>query len=393
MRQPRRRPSDNGVSSEPRPFAPIEDNPRQEILIVEDFSDVALESAEEWRVDGVLPRQGVAVLYGDSQTFKSFLALDLGLYIAAGWDWWGRKTEQAAAIYIAAEGSGGVRKRIVGLKLSYAERLKGSRPPLKLISVALNLGTGKDDLGKLVATIKSLGVVPGLIIIDTLAQSLGGADENGLGMTTFLANATALANLYKSCVLAIHHIGLSDDKRERGHSSLKGGADVRMIAQRKGDELQTTITVVQKLKDDAADFSLTAHLARVVVTHNSRGGEVSTLIVSNVEDGGEAPQSGKSSQSVTRARRLLRDVVALAIDEAGEMIPSFPAGPTVRAVKEDAVRRRYFVRIAEKAEPGEDPKKLADRIAKAFKRTVVAALNAKELMARESGGERFLWLP
>jgi hypothetical protein len=71
-------------------------------------------ASEEWLVKKLFPRVGVAVLYGQSMSFKSFIAIDIGGHISHGWNWSGRKTAQGTVIYIAAEGATGVRKRIIG---------------------------------------------------------------------------------------------------------------------------------------------------------------------------------------------------------------------------------------------------------------------------------------
>ena len=89
----------------------------------------------------------------------------------------------------------------------------------------------------------------------------------------------------------------------------------------------------------------------------------------------------------------MMDMVTAAIEESGEDFQSFDDGPMVRAVKDEAVRRRYYARIAEKAEAGEDADKLAERQRKAFNRAIGGALDAKHLIAREHDGARFLWLP
>ena len=88
-----------------------------------------------------------------------------------------------------------------------------------MIAAAPNLGAAPGDVGALGEAIAGAGVAPGLIVIDTLAQTLGSADENGSGMTAFVANAGEIASRFKCLVLIIHHVGLNDDKRLRGHSS------------------------------------------------------------------------------------------------------------------------------------------------------------------------------
>jgi hypothetical protein len=367
-------------------------------FILEPFDAIKYEADEEWLVKRVIPRQGVGAIYGESRAFKSFIALDLAFYVACGWPWADRRVTPAQVIYIAAEGSKGVRKRKVGFEKANADRLRvwvekanadrlPGLIPFSLISTAPNLGSGRDDLKGLIASIKAFGVAPGMIVIDTLAQSLGGAEENGAGMVMFGSNATALANHFGCFVLIVHHVGLTDKERLRGHSSLLGALDAQILAERRKDELATTLTL-QKLKDDEDGVKFTALLSRIVIGQDKDGVETSTLIA-EVNDGAE-PQAAKA-KSVPPAQRLLMDVVAVAIDEAGE---NFSTGTAfVRVVCDDIIRSRYYARIAEKANPGEGKSQLAERQRRTFNRTIKRTIDAKTLIAREWKGERYISLP
>jgi AAA domain len=293
---------------------------------LEPFETIRFEAREEWLVKRILPRQGIVAVYGASQSFKSFLVAHLAMYVALGWDWAGRRVEQSAAVYIAAEGAAGLRKRKVGFELTHAERLP-DKVPFFLISASPNLGTEQGDLAALISAVETAKVVPGLIIIDTLAQSIGAGDENDAGMIQFVANATALANHFRACVVVVHHVGLSADKRMRRHSSLLGGVDAQILAERKEGALSTTITL-QKLKDEASNLKLTAHLTRVVVGTDEDGEAVSTLIIERIEDGdGGEPASGVKPAPVPPARRLLMDMARTAILEAGEDFRPYENGP------------------------------------------------------------------
>jgi hypothetical protein len=63
----------------------------------------------------------------------------------------------------------------------------------------------------------------------------------------------------------------------------------------------------------------------------------------------------------------------------------------VRAVHDEAVRLRYYARIAERADPLEDADRLAEGQRKAFNRAVQATLDAKDLIARSESDKRLLW--
>ena len=175
--------------------------------------------------------------------------------------------------------------------------------PFALVAAAPNLGTDKGDLPALVAAIEAAEFKPGLIVLDTLAQTIGAGDENGAGMTAFVANAGELACRFNSLVLIVHHTGLGDDKRMRGHSSLNGALDAQILCERVDGDLAATLTL-QKLKDDASDVHILARLSRVVIDLDEDDDEISTLVVTPSKTRIRRPQSN-SGKTVPRAQRLL----------------------------------------------------------------------------------------
>jgi hypothetical protein len=71
-------------------------------------------------------------------------------------------------------------------------------------------------------------------------------------MMAFLANAGKLADHFHCLVLIVHHVGLANDRRMRGHSSLGGGVDAQILCAGQEGALEAAPTVV-KLKDEASD--------------------------------------------------------------------------------------------------------------------------------------------
>ena len=357
--------------------------------VLETFGAISFDAKEEWLVKKILPRQGVAALYGRFGSYKSFLAADIAFSVASGKEWAGHRVTGAPVVYIAAEGAAGFRKRVAGIKAR-----AGLLPnvPFYLISAAPNLGTQSGDVELLAADIEFAGAAPGLIVLDTLAAMLASADENGAGMVQFVANAHELARRFNALVLVVHHTGLADEKRMRGHSSFAGGADAILLCERSDSALSARLTL-QKLKDEASNVCLFASLARVTVGTDGDGDEISTLVVDNIEPAPLGAAKGVSEKKVPPSLRLLIEVVAQAEDAAGETLQPWPDGPLVKAVNDDEVRRRYYARIAEQAGRDDDPKKLAARQRQAFRRSVKSALDAKLLIATLQNGIRLLWLP
>jgi hypothetical protein len=108
----------------------------------------------------------------------------------------------------------------------------------------------------------------------------------------------------------------------------------------------------------------------------------------------EAFAKGTAPRSISKANRLLMDVIANAIDEAGENIQPYPTDPLkVRAVAERHIRKRYFARLAEQPDPDEDKEKAYDRKRKNLKNAIKRVLDARTIVAADHEGERYIWLP
>jgi len=357
------------------------------------WKDITFEMEEEWAVEGVFPRVGLSCVYGGPGTIKTFIVMDLYQCMAAGGFWAGRAVKQGAVVYIAAEGSNGIKKRIAGLKKIRALKGLPEDIPFYLISKAPNFGTGEADRIELIRDIEALGVHPVAIGIDTAAQSMGGADENGQGMAMLVTNATALFNHFKCLVTLIHHVPLADEERLRGKTDLIGALDLSLLSKREKGALVATLTI-KKLKDEDQEQSFTVHLVRAVLGTSKSGREVSTLVVESVEESSNSIAAPSKPKSIPASMRLLISVVQQAITESEDApFKPFADGPLVKAVSDDVVRRRYYSRMAEKAEPDEDPKKLGERQRKAFGDAVKGAIKREILMACTKDGVRVLWLP
>ena len=285
------------------------------------FKDVVFNLDEEWRVEGLLPLIGLAVFYGAPGAVKSFILLDLFLRMARGGLWGGRKVEQSTVIYIAAEGSGGVNKRLSAMRKALVEKGLSPNVPFYLIQVTPNLGTGENDCKKLIEDIETQlpGINPGAIAVDTTSQALGGADENTKGMAQLVANATAIFNRFKCLVALIHHTPLSDEERLRGGTPLIGGVDVSILSKYTKGSLVAALTVM-KMRDDDAEQSFTVHLSRLVLGQTKTGREVSTLVVEFVETG--AAEGAKPRKKLPDLAANALSALRYAIDEVGAIPPA-----------------------------------------------------------------------
>lgn len=192
------------------------------------FNEIGLDEEARPLVKGLLEQGAASVVYGDSNTGKSFVVLDMCLHVAMGWPYRGRKVARGAVLFVAAEGGTGAQKRFAALRKHY--QLDGADVPLYLVPCPVNLRDPAADTGPLIDLAreaeKTSGLPVVLIVIDTLARAMAGGDENGAAdMGAFIAAVDELRAALGSHVLSIHHTGKDQSKGARGHSSLRAAMD------------------------------------------------------------------------------------------------------------------------------------------------------------------------
>lgn len=179
---------------------------------------------QRWLIDGILPEGDYSVLWGPSGQGKSFVALDWAASIALGRPWQGVAVLQSPVIYIAAEGGAGMQKRVRALMTHYGvTEMPGLFFRVKPLYVREDV-----ELEIFLDSLDQLDMWPGLIIIDTLSRSFGGGEENAsTDMGYFIDAVTRLAEARGCTVLIVHHSNATGN-RERGHTSLKCGANAQL---------------------------------------------------------------------------------------------------------------------------------------------------------------------
>lgn len=197
--------------------------------------------APSWIVKGVLPRAELVVLFGESGSGKSFIALDIAAAIDRGIAWRGRRVKQGRVVYICAEGAGGFRNRLVAYQQAHQCELG-----IGVIANAPNL-LQKDDALDVCRAIGRADVV----IIDTFAQTTPGGNENAAeDMGKALAHCKGIHRATGALVILVHHAGKDLSRGARGWSGLKAAADAELEVLRleSGRMLRTS-----KMKDGQDD--------------------------------------------------------------------------------------------------------------------------------------------
>ena len=80
---------------------------------------VGFDTRVDWIIKGYLPANTLGVVYGASESFKSFHVLSWAASIATGRQWNGVKCKNSPVLYVAAEGGIGASRRAKGWQITY----------------------------------------------------------------------------------------------------------------------------------------------------------------------------------------------------------------------------------------------------------------------------------
>ena len=174
-------------------------------------------------INNVLDQGTTALLFGRHGTLKTFIALDWAASVATGRPWQGRRTEQQRVLYVAGEGAFGFKKRIEAWESGWQTEIADT--DLDILPKPVNL-TRPLDVANLAALIEWNGY--GLVVLDTLARCMVGADENSAKDCGIVVDALQRLLSHtpagRGVVLGVHHSG-KDGKTFRGSSAFEAGAD------------------------------------------------------------------------------------------------------------------------------------------------------------------------
>jgi RecA-family ATPase len=176
-------------------------------------------------IDDTLDTDTLAVLAGPWGTCKTFLALDWAASTATGTSWNARAVKPGRVLYVATEGVHGLRARVHAWEQDHAAKAtKLDFLPVPVDLAGRRSGHDVDELAAIVADQKYA-----LVVFDTLARCLIGADENSARDVGEAVDALdRIRRASGACVLAVHHMSkpnANGARTVRGSSALEGAAD------------------------------------------------------------------------------------------------------------------------------------------------------------------------
>ncbi|WP_024516960.1 AAA family ATPase [Bradyrhizobium sp. Tv2a-2] len=185
----------------------------------------------EYIIKGMIPRRETVLIYGASQSGKSFFTHDMAMAVARGGDYLGRKVRRGIIVYCAAEaGDGFVDTRFAGYAtgkgISENEVL-----PFFCLTKKFDLFGNEQQAIDLIAEIKALVAMWNqrfpddqleleAVVIDTFNKTTPGMDEiNGKEVGLVMSRLDRIREECNCGLWLVHHMNASGTG-PRGHTSL-----------------------------------------------------------------------------------------------------------------------------------------------------------------------------
>lgn len=175
-----------------------------------------------WQVEGLIPENALAVIFGPSGAGKTFEAINLGLSVASGLPWHGRATTKGYVLYVSGEGRAGLGQRVNAWMLDAT--LDSRDVDIAWLPEAIDVYAGSEHIDILFNRFEEMDVTPDLVVIDTLARCFIGDENKTEDMGDFVRGCDRLRTSFGCTVLVVHHTN-TEQARERGNGALRGAAD------------------------------------------------------------------------------------------------------------------------------------------------------------------------
>lgn len=285
-------------------------------------------------IKGIIPRGEAVLIYGASQSGKSFFTFDLAMSVARGVPFAGRRTKAGLVVYCAAEAGVG----FITLRMPAYEQHHGVGPgqlPFVCLPRKFDLFGNEPQLVDLIAEIKAHAARFDLpleaVVIDTLNKTTPGMDEiSGKDVGLVMSRLERIREECKTGLWLVHHKNAAGTG-PRGHTSLYAAFETaievsRAMSEKDTEERPIRFARLAKQREGEDGIVWRFVLPQVVIGKDAEGDPIASCVVA--PPGGQAtiaarPERGApggvrppSPQQSNILRALLK-----ALSERGEPAP------------------------------------------------------------------------
>lgn len=258
-------------------------------------------------VKGLLDLDSLCWIIGAPGSFKSFVALDLAAHVGGGLAWHGMPTTSGPVVYVAAEGTRGMGKRIRAWERKYgrmADQVLFLPLPVKI----------KDVVAWQTLVEACRRIRPVMVVIDTQARVTAGVEENSnTDMGVAIDAFDAVKRATGACVLVVHHTG-RNGQDARGASAIDGAQDTELKLTRQEPRSSMVVKLTEDKQKDMAESAEGIVLRLVEETVSGQGEEALTSLRvgdmwEGLEGGQERPADPAGSVVVSEPQPWTFDLV------------------------------------------------------------------------------------
>lgn len=291
----------------------------------------------EWLIEGLIMEKTSALMFGKSNSFKSFLAVDMACSVGTGHlhgNWHGATIIDGwPVLYVATEGALGVAKqRIPGWYEAHGipEEHRQGAVSLYPQEIALDDDNAVSDLLRSCAIDRAIqegedewhdpSCAFKMVVIDIFGASMMGPETSDETARAWVRNINRIMREMGCAVLTVAHTGWADETRARMHTHFWGSFDTRLKAE--GDkESLTTVLSVDRHKDADSSGVWGFRLDKVTLPTGQ------TTLVPRLCDEVETKQKRRVSGKPAVALQALSE----ALIDHGRTIagPNYPTCPVV----------------------------------------------------------------
>jgi hypothetical protein len=311
----------------------------------------------------------LSIWYGAPKSGKSFLMTDAALAVAAELEHWFnyRIKNPGLVIYCVLEGSGGFANRLNAWRTKH-----GRDVPDNFVWVSVRLSFLSDptkkaaakDVEKLLALVRHFEATEGqtcsLLVIDTVARAMDGADENSVqDMTKFVNQCALIQDLPGKPHCAVVHHENATGSKPRGSTALIGAGDVFIRVQKTEKGARSWTVIWGKDVEEGAKYGFA--LETVPLGFDEDMDVIESCAVVEREVSAETPPSGKKKEKATppprrprgQNQQIVLDSLRKALFDTPDAKPEGLDVPTGSAV----VTRETWWSMARDDLPHEDDKR------------------------------------
>jgi hypothetical protein len=325
------------------------ENARQARISLVPFEKIKLGTECRYLVKGLIPREGLTVIWGEPKSGKSFWTTDVMLHIALGWDYRGRKVVSGPVIYCAFEGAFGFSARIEAFRQKFLPA-KTSKVPFYLQPLTLDLVRDRKELVAAIRATLGKTTIPVAVTLDTLNRSLAGSESKDEDMGAYVRAADEIREAFHCAVPIVHHCGVKGE-RPRGHTSLTGAAEAQLAVERHADN--NIVVLVEHMKDGPEGAAIASRLQTVELGTDEDGEPISSCVVVEAEGAAATKPKKLHGAKAIAGLRALHDCLA----DQGRLAPPsehIPAGVQTVTLEEWRHRLDVTGRINREGNPRQE---------------------------------------